>query len=348
MHKIAVILLNWNGKNFLKQFLPSLIEKTKGENIQFYIVDNGSVDNSIDFVKNTFPFIKIIELQKNYGYAGGYAIALKKINADYFVLINTDVEVTDNWLAPIIELMEKDKHIAACMPKILSYYNKEYFEYAGAAGGFIDVLGYPFCRGRILNVVEKDEGQYDEIIKVFWASGACLIIRSSVYFEAGEFDPLFFAHMEEIDLCWRILTLNYKIVCYSKSFVYHVGGGTLPVNSFKIYLNFRNSLFMLAKNLPTKFYFLIFIRILLDIFSAFIFLLNGKLKFFYSVFKAHIDFFKSSKIIIKHRKNFYRKNNINPILPNIILNQSILLNYFIYNKKKFYLLNKKFKDKIKY
>lgn len=346
MPEIAVVILNWNGKHYLEKFLQKLVDKTSGNNIHFYLVDNGSIDDSINFIENNFPFFKIIKFHENLGYAGGYAKALKEIKADYFVIINNDIEVTDNWLSPIVNLMESDQSIAACMPKILSFNQKEYFEYSGAAGGFIDFFGYPFCRGRILNTIEKDYGQYDKIIDVFWATGACMIIRSKAYFEAGGFDSIFFAHMEEIDLCWRLWTLGYKVICYPKSKVYHVGGGTLPVSPFKIYLNYRNSLFLLIKNLPKKFYFIIVIRLFLDIISSLIYLIKGNFNFFLSVLKAHKDFFNLLGQIFSERKNFYNKKNIKPQLPEIVYNRSILIEYFLFNRKKFYLLNEKFHNKV--
>ena len=247
MNKVAIAILNYNGKNLLEQFLPSVIKYSNGYPI--YIIDNASTDDSIEFIKRQYPAIETILLSENYGYSGGYNQGLLKINATYFILLNSDIEVTENWIGPIISLLEDNDQIAACQPKILSFLEKDKFEYAGAAGGFIDTLGYPFCRGRIFDKVETDLGQYDDTREIFWATGACLFMRSSAFQESGGFDEDFFAHMEEIDLCWRLQHLGYKIFYNHQSTVYHLGGGTLKKsNPFKTYLNFRNSLYTLYKN----------------------------------------------------------------------------------------------------
>jgi GT2 family glycosyltransferase len=262
--KVAVVILNYNGLHWLKTFLEDVILKSKEAEI--YVADNASTDDSLDYVKQHFPSVKIVENKDNTGYAGGYNNALQHICADYYVLLNSDVEVTDNWISPIIEQMEKDKSIAACQPKIKKYDEKTHFEYAGACGGFIDKYGYPYCRGRIFDNLEEDKGQYDNPIEVFWASGACLFLRSTAFYEVGGFDWDFFAHMEEIDLCWKLKNKGYKIMCIPQSTVYHVGGGTLKNGSyFKTYLNYRNNLLMLYKNLEPKNRFkILFTRMLLD------------------------------------------------------------------------------------
>ena len=245
--KIAVVILNWNGKDLLNKFLPSIIEYSEGA--QIYVADNASTDDSVDFVIQNHPSVKIIQNQVNGGYAKGYNDALKTLSEDIYVLLNSDVEVTPNWLDPIISKFSKDNSIAAAQPKILDYKNKEYFEYAGAAGGYLDKLGYPFCRGRIFNTLEKDNGQYNDTTEIFWASGACLFVRANAFWEAGALDEDYFAHQEEIDLCWRIKAKGGKIIYDGSSEVFHVGGATLDSGSpEKTFYNFRNSLFNLLKN----------------------------------------------------------------------------------------------------
>ena len=253
MDKVAIVILNWNGEKFLQQFLPSLTYYTKSEGAVLYVADNASTDGSIAFLQKEYPAIKTIKLDKNYGFASGYNKALSQIDAEYFVLLNSDVELTEGWLEPLINYMDNNPDVGACQPKIKAFNRKTHFEHAGAAGGFIDYLGYPYCRGRVFNEVEQDNGQYDNIIDVFWASGACMVVRSALFFKVGALDDDFFAHMEEIDLCWRLNARGYRVVCVPQSTVYHVGGGTLNVESpRKTYLNFRNNLLMLYKNLPKK------------------------------------------------------------------------------------------------
>ena len=253
MDKVAIVILNWNGEKFLQQFIPSLTYYTKSEGAVLYVADNASTDGSIAFLQKEFPAIKTIKLDKNYGFASGYNKALSQIDAEYFVLLNSDVELTEGWLEPLINYMDNNPDVGACQPKIKAFNRKTHFEHAGAAGGFIDYLGYPYCRGRVFNEVEQDNGQYDNIIDVFWASGACMVVRSALFFKVGALDDDFFAHMEEIDLCWRLNARGYRVVCVPQSTVYHVGGGTLNVESpRKTYLNFRNNLLMLYKNLPKK------------------------------------------------------------------------------------------------
>jgi GT2 family glycosyltransferase len=328
MIKIAVVILNWNGRKHLDKFLPSVIKYSGNSSAEIYVADNNSSDDSINLIKNKFPWIKLIQFDRNYGFAQGYFKALEQIKTEYFVLLNSDVMVTSNWLS-LVDLMEKDKSIAACMPKIRSYANNDYFEYAGAAGGFIDKLGYPFCRGRILNNIEKDKGQYDDPIEVFWASGACMFLRAKAYFEAGGLDKDFFAHMEEIDLCWRLKRLNYKVVCYPEVTVYHVGGGTLPNNTpRKLYFNYRNNLFLLYKNLPDNiFYKTIIERLLLDMLSAFVYLFNLSFSFSFAVIKAHLAFYSSLKTLRRKRKKIRSDSELNNI--NQIYKKSILFKFFV-------------------
>jgi len=309
--KTAVVVLNWNGKAWLEKFLSTLVNHSQEATV--FVADNDSTDDSVDYVKSNFPTVKIIVNATNGGYAKGYNDALKQIDAEYFVLINSDIEVTENWLSPIINLMDSDKQIAACQPKILDYNNKSKFEYAGASGGFIDNLGYPFCRGRIFDDIEQDNGQYNDAIEVFWATGACLFVRASHYNEVGGLDEDFFAHQEEIDLCWRMKNKGYKIMVEPKSVVYHVGGGTLDAGSpFKTHLNFRNNLKMLFKNLPlSSLFFIIPIRLVLDGVAALTFLNKPKgIGHLFAVMKAHFAFyFEIPKLIAKRRK-IKQKNDL--------------------------------------
>lgn len=267
--KVAVVILNYNGSAMLRKFLPSVLA-SEYNCFDVVVADNASSDDSIDVLEKFFPSVKVIRLRKNLGYAGGYNAALQQVSADYFVLLNSDVEVDKHWIQPVISLMESDVTIAACQPKILAYHNRTHFEYAGAAGGFLDRLGYPLARGRVLDYLEVDGGQYDSVVPVFWASGAAFFVRSSVFKDLGGFDAEFFAHQEEIDLCWRIQLAGHKVYCCPKSVVYHVGGGTLPKSSYKLYLNFRNSLRMLSKNLhPSERFSVLFGRLMMD--AAFVF-----------------------------------------------------------------------------
>ena len=302
--KTAVVILNWNGKHWLEKFLANVIQNSL--NTEVIVADNNSTDESVAYLKENYPNIRIIHNDGNYGYAKGYNLALRQIDAEYFVLLNSDIQVTKDWTCPIIELMEKDQSIAACQPKILDYNNKNKFEYAGASGGFIDKFGYPFCRGRMFDDLEEDKEQYNDGTEVFWATGACLFVRASHFFEAGELDEDFFAHQEEIDLCWRLKNKGYKIMVEPKSEVYHVGGGTLNVGSpFKTHLNFRNNLYMLFKNLPLSSLFIIIpIRLVLDGIASITFLRNKQgINHFFAVMKAHFSFyFEIPKLIVKRRK----------------------------------------------
>ena len=248
--KVAVVILNWNGRKMLEQYLPSVMAHTGGD-AAVVVADNASSDDSLDFLQRQYPEIRVVRLAENYGFAGGYNHALKQVEAEYYVLLNSDVEVTPHWLEPLVSYMDEHDEVAACQPKLLSYVDKTMFEYAGASGGFIDRLGYPFCRGRVFDLVEKDGGQYDDVMPVHWATGACLFIRSRDYWQAGGFDQRFFAHNEEIDLCWRLRIMGRQIVCVPSSVVCHLGGGTLPKgNARKTFLNFRNNLTMFYKCLP--------------------------------------------------------------------------------------------------
>lgn len=275
--KTSVVILNWNGAEMLRRFLPSVIAYSQGEGVEICVADNASSDNSCEVIEREFPEVRLIRLSENYGFAEGYNRALQQIDAEYVVLLNSDVEVTSGWLELMTDYLDKHPQVAACQPKLLSFQEKSCFEYAGAAGGFIDKYGYPFCRGRIFDVVESDRGQYDDIIPVFWATGAALLIRLQVYREVGGLDGRFFAHMEEIDLCWRLRSRGYGIVCLPFSRVYHVGGATLKKeNPRKTLLNFRNNLIMLYKNLPeNELYRVMRVRLFLDYLAAFVFLLKG-------------------------------------------------------------------------
>jgi GT2 family glycosyltransferase len=291
--KVSVVIINYNGRNYLEKFLPSVLASTY-PNMELIIADNASTDDSLVFLRTTYPGIRIISLKRNHGYAGGYNEALKEVKSEYYVLLNSDVEVTAGWLEPVVELMESNRQIGACQPKILSYRQKDQFEYAGGAGGWLDCLGYPFARGRIFDICEKDKGQYDDTESIFWASGAALFVRSELFHQTQGFDTYFFAHMEEIDFCWRLQLLGYGIYACPASVVYHVGGGTLPKgNERKVFLNFRNNMIMMAKNLPKRqSFWKIPLRIGMDFVSAFKSLLAGQLVYFLAIGEAHLAFFK--------------------------------------------------------
>ena len=302
--KIAVVILNWNGEKLLEQFLPSIVNYSPEADI--YVADNASTDDSVSYLKAFFPTVKIIQNDSNLGFAEGYNEALKHVNSDIFALVNSDIEVTENWLKPIIETFENEPKTAIIQPKLLDFKRKEYFEYAGAAGGFLDKYGYPYCRGRVFETLEKDNGQYDDNCEIFWASGACFFIRSSVYKELKGFDADFFAHQEEIDLCWRAFNKGHQIKYNSQSVVYHVGGATLQQgNPMKTFLNFRNSLLMLLKNLPkNKLIPIILTRLLLDGIAGIQFLFQGKFKHFTAILKAHFSFYSLYSVHYKKRALF--------------------------------------------
>ncbi|MES2654313.1 MAG: glycosyltransferase family 2 protein [Bacteroidota bacterium] len=301
--KVAVVIIHWNKVEYLQKFLPSVVANDY-PNLEIVLADNHSSDESIAFVKENYPQITIVQNGYNYGYAGGYNHALKHVEADYYVLLNNDIEVTANWIAPVIEAMQADETIAAAQPKMLQYNNKKLFEYAGAAGGYMDSFGYVFCKGRLFETCEEDKNQYQDIEQVFWATGACLFIKAKAFHEVGGFDAHFFAHMEEVDLCWRLQLRGYKIISVPTSTVYHVGGGTLNKQSEKkTYLNFRNSLIMLLKNLPAhKVWWLVPFRHFLDLMSSGFFLLNGFPKHSLAIHKAHYHFAKHFFTWLKLRK----------------------------------------------
>jgi len=302
---VAVVILNWNGKELLKQFLPSVIKFSEKE-ATIYIADNASTDDSVKYVQQNFSSVKIIQNSRNGGYAKGYNDALKNLTEDIFVLLNSDVEVTRNWLTPILSEFNKDSNLVAAQPKILDYQRKEYFEYAGAAGGFIDQLGYPFCRGRIFDTLEKDKGQYNDVKEIFWATGACLFIRKEAFNLEEGFDEDFFTHQEEIDLCWRLQSKGNTIKYIGDSTVFHVGGATLSAsNSKKTFYNFRNTLLMLLKNVKgAKVWLLIFTRLALDGLAGIQFLFQGKWKHTLAIIQAHFSFYALiPKFLEKRKKN---------------------------------------------
>ncbi|GHT67024.1 glycosyl transferase [Bacteroidia bacterium] len=335
MKKTAVVILNWNGQKLLEQFLPALIKNTPDEAADIIVADNGSTDTSLPYLEQSYPSIRLIKLDKNYGFAEGYNKALAQLDYEYVVLLNSDVEVTENWLTVAIDYLENHSEVTALQPKILSYNDKSSFEYAGACGGFLDLYGYPFCRGRIFNTIEKDSGQYDDEKEVLWASGACLFIRLKNYLEAGGLDAYFFAHQEEIDLCWRLKARGKKIVCLTQSVVYHVGGATLKMeHPRKTFLNFRNNLLMIYKNLPEKQYRKVMIhRFFTDYLAAFQFLLKGFPANALSVVKARQDFNKQKKNYKTVRKENLKKSKID--LPIGIFRISLLLEYYIKGNKKY-------------
>jgi GT2 family glycosyltransferase len=335
MSKTAVVILNWNGIVFLEKFLPGVIENTTSADIEVIVADNGSTDGSLDYLGRNFPLLRTIVLGNNYGYAGGYNRALSQVDAEYYILLNSDVMVDKGWTDSLITFMDLNPRAGACQPRIRSHSRPTYFEYAGAAGGYIDKYGYPFCRGRIFGEVEEDKGQYNNVTEIFWASGACMMVRASAFNTCGGFDDTFFAHMEEIDLCWRMQNAGYGIYYLPEPVVFHVGGGTLTYNSpFKIYLNFRNSLMTLAKNLPSRrVRHTIFIRQILDGIAAFSFLFNGGIPAVKAVFKAHRDFRKAKSTIITKRNLTPPCDTYGP--PHTMMNKSLVFEYYINNKRKY-------------
>ena len=325
MPKVAVVILNYNGRQHLATFLPSVVQHSTDAEI--IVADNGSTDDSLAFVTATFPQVKCFPLGENYGFCGGYNRALAQVEAEYFVLLNSDVEVSKDWLKPLLQGMEQNPKMGACQPKILSYLQKTHFEYAGAAGGYLDVLGYPFCRGRVLDVIEEDYGQYNAPAKVFWATGACLCIRAELYKNLGGLDESFFAHMEEIDLCWRMQNQDYEVWCLPQSVVYHLGGGTLAANNpRKTYLNFRNSLWVLHKNLPASQKYKIVLRIVLDGLAIVQQLTKGSLRHAGAIVRADWDFVRQ---VVKPR----RVSTASPKKRNAQL-ASILLPWAFYIRKR--------------
>ncbi|MGL2967097.1 glycosyltransferase family 2 protein [Flavobacterium sp. XGLA_31] len=323
MKKIAVVILNWNGAKLLERFLPSVLAYS--EQATVYVADNASTDNSVAVIKAQFPSVKIIQNEGNFGFAKGYNVALQQVEEEYYALVNSDIEVTENWLQAPLSIFDNEPNIGIIQPKILDYKNKDYFEYAGAAGGFIDKFGYPYCRGRVFDTIEKDNGQYDDEQEIFWASGACFFIRKAIYQTLHGFDDDFFAHQEEIDLCWRAFNLGFKAKYTHSSVVYHVGGATLnESNPKKTFLNFRNSLLMLAKNLPEKKMFpIIFARLCLDGLAGIQFIFKGKFVHCWAIIRAHFAFYSLINKTLKKRnrsslENYYRS-------------QSIVYRYFVQN-----------------
>lgn len=331
--RIAIVILNWNGEVLLERYLPSVIEHSG--NADIYVADNASTDESVAFVTTNHPSIKIIQNSENGGFAKGYNDALAHVDADIYCLLNSDVEVTHNWLTPIIKAFITIPDVAIIQPKILDLLKKEYFEYAGAGGGFIDQLGYPFCRGRIFQTLERDSGQYDDIKEIFWATGACMFVRKNVFEELNGFDADYFAHQEEVDFCWRAKNYGYKIFYIGTSKVYHLGGSTLSnMNPKKTYLNFRNSLFSITKNLPRrKAFIIIFLRLLLDGIAALRFIFQLRFNHFFAIFKAHLSFYWQFR-------KMYKKREKNKFLRKYYLTKSIVWSYFVHKIRNFNILVK--------
>ena len=335
MKKVSVVILNWNGVGMLQKFLPKVVEYSVNQGVEICVADNASTDESVSYLQTNFPNVRLILLDKNYGFAEGYNRALQQVEAEYVVLLNSDVEVSLHWLEPLVEYMDAHPEVAACQPKIRSERNKEYFEYAGAAGGYLDKYGYPFCRGRIFDVVEKDEGQYDTVSSVFWATGAALFIRLKDYWEAGGLDGRFFAHMEEIDLCWRLRSRGRGIVCIPQSVVYHVGAATLKKeNPRKTFLNFRNNLLMLYKNLPEKdLKRVMFVRGVLDGVAAVVFLLKGEKEVAKAVLQARKEFKRICPDFVPSRQENLAKTVADAIPEKVAY--SILWKFHVCGKKVF-------------
>lgn len=324
---IAIVILNWNGRHLLEQFLPSVVKHSKEATI--YVADNASTDDSINLVRTQFPSVQLIENAENWGFAKGYNEALKQVHADILCLLNNDVEVTANWLDPVISLFEKEPNTAIIQPKLLDHKKKDHFEYAGAAGGYVDKYGYPYCRGRIFNTVEKDAGQFNDIADIHWASGASLFIREEVFQGLNGFDEFFFAHMEEIDLCWRARNFGYGIKYVGTSEVYHLGGATLKHNDpQKTYLNFRNSLFTLVKNSGSKLFPIVFIRLVLDGVACIKFLTEFKFRHIFAVLRSHLSFYRYLPTVLRWRKRTNRSKNYYQI-------RSIVWSYYVFNKTTF-------------
>ncbi len=332
-HLVAIVILNYNGKDHLEKFLPSVV--THSQAYPIVVADNASTDDSVDFLKSNYPFIEVIINKENGGFAQGYNEALKYVDSEFYVLLNSDVEVTENWLDPMLQLMKSNTKIAGCQPIIKSYKHKNYFEHAGAAGGFLDKHFYPFCRGRIFDQIEEDHGQYHTTREVFWSTGACMVIRSEQFHEVGGFDTTFFAHMEEIDLCWRLKRLGFSFYVEGSSIVYHLGGGTLNYMSpKKTFLNFRNSLFMITKNydgfLPT----MLFKRMVLDGLATLQFLISGQFSHILALLQAHFSFYKHLPEMLGKRKRF-KKTHAIQVNRTGLYKKSIILDRFVYKKTQF-------------
>lgn len=335
MKKISIVILNWNGCEILRSFLPSVIHYSDGDDIEICVADNGSTDTSVAMLREEFPAVRLILLEQNHGFAEGYNLALNKVDAEYVVLLNSDVEVTEHWLEPLVAYMDTHPEVAACQPKIRSWHQKQMFEYAGAAGGYIDRYGYPFCRGRMMGTTERDEGQYDTVVPVFWATGAALFIRLTDYTDVGGLDARFFAHMEEIDLCWRLRSRGRGIVCIPQSVVYHVGAATLKKESpRKTFLNFRNNLVMLYKNLPQEDLASVMrVRVVLDYVAAFSFMLKGQFPNALAVFRARRAYHSLRASLTASRKENLKKTTL-AVIPERTKN-SILAQFYLHGKKFF-------------
>ena len=327
----AVVILNWNGKKMLERFLPSVTAHTQGD-AEVIIADNGSTDDSLDFVRAQYPGLRIIELDKNYGFAGGYNRALQQVLADYYVLLNDDVEVTPGWIEPVVAQMQQHPDTAICQPKLLMYDQRDTFEYAGGAGGFLDKYGYPFCRGRMFTSLEQDNGQYNTPGEIFWASGAAMFVRADVWHQLGGLDDDFFAHMEEIDFCWRAKNAGYRVEYCPQSTVFHVGGGTLPKsNPRKTYLNFRNNMALLYKNLPKRrLAWVMCSRIVLDYVAGLKFLMERKPKEFSAVVDAHKAFYKWLPQLKKKRQGLKQQSRVSGMYQGLLL-----IDYYLLGKKKY-------------
>ena len=336
MKKVSVIILNYNGKSHLETYLPSVIKNTPLHVADIVVADNASTDDSVEWLQQTYPAIKIIQLKRNYGYAEGYNISIGRVETPYVLLLNSDVEVTPNWIQPMLTYMDEHQKVIAVQPKILQYKDKTKFEYAGAAGGFIDKFGYPFCAGRIFSSVEEDNGQYNTIRQIFWASGACMMVRRVDFIDYGGFDENFFTHQEEIDFCWRVNARGRTIYYIPNSTVYHLGGGTLSqTNPRKTYYNFRNNMLMIYKNLNTpRLIPLAIIRFFLDYLAAFVYLITLKPKMAWAVIKGRIDFYRyKGKIKAERKENMIK--TIRYTIPNVVYNGSILMSYYMLRKKNF-------------
>jgi len=333
MSKLAVVILNWNGCELLQRFLPSVVRYSEEDGAVVVVADNGSSDDSVEWVQKEFPTVQLLLLDKNYGFAEGYNKAIQQVEAEYVLLLNSDVEVTPHWLCPLKSYLDSHPEVAACQPKLLSWHHKNLFEYAGACGGFIDRWGYPYCRGRIMSAVETDEGQYDDATPVFWVTGAALCIRRNDYLETGGLDSLFFAHMEEVDLCWRLWAKGRQLACVPQSIVYHVGGGTLQQeNPRKTFLNFRNNLLMLYKNLPAEeLNVVLCVRAFLDYVAAFSFLLKGEWRSAWMVVKARREFKRLRKNYTSFRKAGTKITSVQ--LPFVKYKGSILWAYYVKRKR---------------
>ncbi len=331
--KLAIVILNWNGANLLKNYLPTVLEYSKGAAI--YVIDNASTDESVEILKKEFPEVSVVINDANYGFAGGYNVGLKSIKADYYCLLNSDVEVTKNWLEPILKGFKEIPEAKIIQPKILDLKKKDHFEYAGAGGGFIDKLGYPFCRGRIFQALEEDKGQYNDVTEIFWATGACMFIKSDVFWELNGFDTDYFAHQEEVDLCWRAKNNGHKVYYIGGSKIYHLGGSTLSnMNPKKTFLNFRNSLYSITKNLPRRKAFpIIFYRLVLDGIAAVRFLFQLKPNHFLAIFKAHLSFYSNFSKIYRKREKANFILNYYPVT-------SIVWVHFVHQVKNFNILVK--------